>query len=324
MQGAWIRNASIPAFVGGAELNVATALAGWKLPVGYCTAMPDHALSREIDAYLNTRGIGTSSIQYSGDRLGIYMLPQGADLKNAGVIYDRAGSSFAALKPGEIDWSSALKGVSWFHFSAISPALNPQAAEVCLEAVQEASRRGITVSVDLNYRSKLWKYGKKPSEIMPGLAEYCDLIMGNLWAANILLDMPLDPQVAVNNAGKERYLEHSLETSEAISRHFPKCRTVANTFRFDEGSQGIRYYTTLYHQDAMSVSEEFTAEQVVDKVGSGDCFMAGLIYGLYQGHPPAEVVNFAAAAAFGKLSEYGDATARTVADVEQLLTANQI
>jgi len=320
MKGSWIRNAGIPAFIGGAELNVATALANWQVPVAYCSAMPENAMTLEIDQYLREKNIDTSPIQYTGERIGIYMLPQGADLKNSGVIYDRAHSSFSGLKPGEINWDKVLEGVSWFHFSAISPALNEDAAQVCLEALKAASNKGIFISVDLNFRAKLWKYGKKPVEVMPELLQYCDLVMGNIWAANTLLGIDIDENVAVNKADKQRYLQHSLETSEAIIAKFPKCKIVANTFRFDAFESGILYYTTLYKDGQLTVSEEFTTEKVIDKVGSGDCFMGGLIYGLYHNHPSDEVINFAAAAAFGKLNEYGDATSQTIEDVEQLLT----
>ncbi|HWJ24990.1 MAG TPA: PfkB family carbohydrate kinase [Flavisolibacter sp.] len=157
--GAWIRNAHMPVFVGGAELNAATALARWNVPVAYGTALPENALAEEICRSLEGKGIDTSRIIFSGKRIGCYYLPQGADLKNAGVIYDREYSSFSQLKPGQIDWDRLLKDVEWFHFSAISPALNADVAVICKEALQAASEKGITISVDLNYRAKLWQYG---------------------------------------------------------------------------------------------------------------------------------------------------------------------
>ena len=192
----WIQQASIPVYVGGAELNVASALAKWNVPVRYCSAMPDHYLSHEMMEELQTKNIDVSAVHLSGNRIGVYYLPQGADLKNAGVIYDRAYSSFAELKPGMINWDKALEGCTWFHFSAISPALNENAAAVCKEALQAASAKGLTVSVDLNYRAKLWQYGKKPAEIMPGLVEYCHIIMGNLWSVESLLGIqsPIERQ----------------------------------------------------------------------------------------------------------------------------------
>src|SRR5688572_4830971 len=158
----WIAQHKMPVYIGGAELNVASALAGWKVPVQYFTSLPDNYLSTEISAEIASRGINISNIRYTGERIGIYYLPQGADLQNKGVIYDRAHSSFAGLKPGEIDWDKVLEDCTWFHFSAISPALDQDIADVCLEGLKAASARKLTISVDLNYRTKLWKYGKKP------------------------------------------------------------------------------------------------------------------------------------------------------------------
>jgi 2-dehydro-3-deoxygluconokinase len=149
-------------YVGGAEANVATALAGWQVPVKYCTVLPDNFMSRHVLHYLEFKGIYTSSIQFAGNRIGVYYLEQGADLKGK-VVYDREGSSFSQLQRGTIDWDKVLQDVCWFDFSAISPALNQNVADVCLEAVEAASKMGITISIsiDLNYRSRLWKWGKE-------------------------------------------------------------------------------------------------------------------------------------------------------------------
>ena len=184
--GKWLKQSRMPVYIGGAELNTATALAKWNVPVAYCTVLPDNYLSKEICDELSKRNINTDQVIFSGNRIGSYYLPQGSDLKNAGVIYDRAHSSFSELQPGQIDWDAVLNNVSWFHFSAISPALNQNIAAVCKEALEVASKKKITISVDLNYRSKLWQYGKKPKEIMQALVEHCDVIMGNIWSADDL------------------------------------------------------------------------------------------------------------------------------------------
>lgn len=299
----------MPVYVGGAELNVATALARWGLPVQYCTAVPDNYLSQEIIISVQEKNIDVSAIQFLGSRIGTYYLPRGADLKNAGVIYDRACSSFSELKPGVIDWEKVLSNTSWLHFSAISPALNENVQQTCKEALETASKKGITISVDLNYRSKLWKYGKKPIEVMPELVQHCHVIMGNIWAANDLLGIPLQQNIH-DKKSKEAYLLHAKETSLAIMKQFQKCKVVANTFRFDN-REGIHYYASLDKKEEQFVSTEFTTDKVVDKVGSGDCFMAGLIYGLYNDHSLQDTINYAAAAAIGKLQEKGDATAQT-------------
>jgi 2-dehydro-3-deoxygluconokinase len=317
--GQWLQDNQLPFYVGGAEANVATALALWGLPSAYLTALPDNFLSEQLTGYLQSRGIQTDAVVYQGERLGLYYLPKGKDLKNAGVIYDRAHSAFAGLKPGTINWDQVFAGVGWLHFSAICPAINQQVADVCLEALQAAARKNITISLDLNYRAKLWKYGKSPVEVMPALAQYCDLIMGNIWAAHNMLGMGLDEKL-IAGLDKPSLLEQALRSSEEIMRQFPKCKVVANTFRFDY-EQGIRYFTTLYTDGELHQSQEYLLEQILDKVGSGDCFMAGLIYGFYHNQAPAETLAFATAAAVNKLFILSDATTSTVADIEKTLQA---
>jgi 2-dehydro-3-deoxygluconokinase len=318
--GEWLAENKLPFYVGGAELNVATALALWDIPSAYFTALPENFMSEQIIGYMDARQIDTSKIHHGGDRIGLYYLPKGKDLKNAGVIYDRANSAFAMLQTGTIDWDKVLDGVTWFHFSAICPALNQAAADVCLEAVKAASAKGITISIDLNFRAKLWQYGKQPSEIVPQLAAYCDLIMGNIWAAEKMLNIAV-PEGIVEADDKNTYLEQAKKTSEEITKQYPKCKWVANTFRFDY-KQGIRYYTALYTDNELLVSKEYLSEKILDKVGSGDCFMAGLIYGLYQGNNPLDTLNFATAAAYNKLYIPSDATTATVTDVKKTLAEN--
>jgi len=307
-------------YVGGAEANVATALAGWEVPVKYCTVLPDNFMSRHMLNYLEYKGIYTSSVLFSGNRIGVYYLERGADLKG-NMVYDRDHSAFSELKRGMIDWDRVLADVSWFNFSAISPALNKNVADVCLEAVEAASKKNIKISVDLNYRSRLWKYGKKPIEIMPALVEHCDLVMGNIWSANTLLGTPVDENIH-DKRSRHAYTDHAAETSIEIMKRFPKCQTVANTFRFDGDANHILYYTCLYTAAEAFNSGEFTCKGVADRSGSGDCFMAGLIYGMYNRHTPQELLNYASAAAFGKLQELGDATGQDVLTVSKI-EANQ-
>ncbi|HUC79380.1 MAG TPA: sugar kinase [Flavisolibacter sp.] len=315
LEGVWINQNSMPVFIGGAELNAATALANWDVPISYCTALPDHYLSKELVAAVQAKGIDTSRIHYSGARIGTYYLPQGADLKNAGVIYDRAYSSFWELRPGQLDWDAILDGVSWFNFSAISPALNENVAAVCKEGAEAASKKGITVSVDLNYRAKLWQYGKQPHEVMPGMVELCDVVMGNVWAEEKMLGIPVEETMPDE---KEAYLAQSQKSSEEIRKRFPKCKQVANTFRFDK-PEGLHYYATLYTQDQLSVSAKHETKTVIDRVGSGDTFMAGLIYGNYHNQQPQEIIDFAAAAAFNKLFIKGDASTASVEDIRKVI-----
>jgi 2-dehydro-3-deoxygluconokinase len=318
--GGWIEQAAMPVFVGGAELNVATALAGWAVPTRYATVLPDHALTHDVVDYLIDMGIDPSGVIRAGRRIGSYYLPQGADLKNAGVIYDRANSGFSELKPGQTDWKPLLAGVRWLHISAISPALNADVAAVCLELLTVASARNITISIDLNYRAKLWQYGALPTEVMPDLVRHCDVVMGNIWAAQSLLGIPVD-ETRLTTGHRADYVAHAEATARELQRRFPRCRTVANTFRFEVPTTGgLRYFATLHTDGQVYTSPEFSVSRLVDRVGSGDCFMAGLIYGLYHHHAPADVLAFAASAAVGKFGELGDATRQTVTAVNQRLT----
>ncbi len=317
LNGTWLQQNNMPVYIGGAELNVATALAKWNEPVSYCTAMPDHYLSKEILQYLSNKNIDIKPVQLSGNRIGIYFLPDGADLKSTGVIYDRSQSSFASLQPGAINWDELLEGYAWFHFSAISPAVSESAAMVCLEAVKAASAKNITVSVDLNYRAKLWQYGVKPAEIMQLLLPYCNVVMGNIWSANTLLGIDID-ELIHNKKSRQAYIDHAGITAKAIMHDYPVCKTVANTFRFDH-HDGIKYYAVLDTNNHQYISPEFTSEKVMDKAGSGDCFMAGLIYATTQHYTQQNIINFAAAVAYGKLHEAGDTTSQTVQQIESLL-----
>ena len=319
INGEWITENQMASYIGGAELNVATALARWEVPTKYFTALPENSLTEDILDYLKNKSIDTSGIRISGNRIGLYFLPQGSDLKNAGVIYDRAYSSFSEIKPGDINWDDILSDVFWLHFTAISPALNAMQPEVCLELLREAAQRKIYISVDLNYRSKLWKYGKMPVEVMPELVQYCDMVMGNIWAAHHLLGMPLVPELIDKN-NKASYLEHAILSSEAIVKNFPKVKVVANTFRFDISDTGLNYYATLYDTKKLHVSNEINAGRIIDKIGSGDCFMAGLIYGTFNNFEPEKIINFCTTAAVGKMYETSDATDQSAQVV--LNTAN--
>ncbi|MCC8408634.1 sugar kinase [Mucilaginibacter sp. UR6-1] len=316
--GDWLNTNNLPFFIGGAELNVATALALWQLPVQYYTALPDNYLSKQLLGHLQQNGIVTDKVRFWGDRIGLYYLTKGQDVKHDALIYDRAHSSFSELKPGIINWDEVLADVSWVHFSAISPAVSQSAADVCLEAVKAASAKGITISVDLNYRAKLWKYGKSPVEIMQQLLPYCDVVMGNVWAAEAMLGIEVVPDIH-ESGQKSIYLKEALNTSEEIVKRYPKCKAVANTFRFGNDND-INYYTALYTAGQFISSKEYSSNQIVDKVGSGDCYMAGLIYGMYNNWAPAEVLEYATAAAFTKLFVESDTTNKTVNDIQKAIS----
>lgn len=314
LNGQWIRQSVAPVYIGGAELNVASALANWNIPVRYSTALPDNFLGKEIIQEIQSRKIDTSFITFSGNRIGIYYLSQGADLKSTNVIYDREGSSFSELKTGMIDWDKALKDCNWFHFSAISPALNENVALVCKEALEAAAAKGLMISVDLNYRSKLWQYGKSPKEIMPDLVKYCQVIMGNIWSVDALLGT--DTGISSSNGeSKKRMIAAAGENVLLLKKRYRNALIIVYTFRLEK-----EYWALLYsNHEEMVVSESFPISNVVDKAGSGDCFMASVIYGYLNGYDRLRTVNFATAAATGKLSEPGDSTRQTVEQIKARL-----
>jgi 2-dehydro-3-deoxygluconokinase len=302
----WLSGASINAYLGGAEMNVGVALAQWGDSVKYCSAVPDNFLGKQLINNLENAKIDTSAMQIMGDRVGVYYVPEGEDVKNAGVFYDRANSAFSQLKTGQINWEAIMEDCDWFHFSAIAAALNHDVTAVCHEALEVAQRKGLTISLDLNYRSKLWQYVPSPIPIMQPLAAYCDVIMGNVWAANTLLG------VALGDAPKDRFhkencLSQAHDTAQNLFALYPKLQTIANTYRFTEGEY-VHYYATLHDKKHDFCSETHETNSVIDKVGSGDCFMAALIYGLRQNLDYQKIIAVSASAAFYKLQEKGDAT----------------
>lgn len=311
LNGKWINDASIPFYIGGAELNVATALAKWDVPVKYCTAIPDNYLTAEILKELSQKNIDVSSVLLGGERLGMYFLPQGADLKNAGVIYDRANSSFWNIKPGMLNWDNLLADCNWLHLSAVSPALNPDTAAVCAEAINAARQNNMVVSIDLNYRSKLWQYGTPPPAIMVPMVEQCDVVMGNIWSAQQLLGID-SPVQESKGLSKEELVTAAEFSMQLLQQRFPRVKHIAYTFRLEEENFGV-----LHHEGITNISSSYPLEDVVDKVGSGDCFMAALIYGIVNHSSADDIVNRAALAAVGKMKEKGDATKQRMIDIEQ-------
>ena len=301
----------MPFYLGGAELNVATALAKWDMPVKYGTAMPAHFLTNTIISDLTKKNIDTSAIQFSGHRIGCFYLATGLDMKSAGVVYDRENSSFASIQKGSIDWKEVLKDVHWFHFSAISAALTQNATDVCEEALIAATELGIPISVDLNYRAKLWQYGKTPIEVMTRLVKYCTVLMGNLWAVEDMLGIASSIQSSVG-CSDEQLTVAANNSLLKLKEQYPMLNTMAYTFRLAE-----TYFGIMFNKNNFYKSPTYNLNEVKNIVGTGDCFMAGLIYGIGQQHTPEEIINFAAAAAVGKLYELGDATEQSLEQIKK-------
>ncbi len=306
----YIDGHQMPFYLGGAELNVATALANWDIPVKYGTAMPSHFLTDQIIAHLSKKNMDTSAIQITGNRIGCFYLETGMDMKNAAVVYDRAHSSFAEIKKGSIDWKEVLKDVHWFHFSAISASLTQNATDVCEEALLAATELGIPISVDLNYRAKLWQYGKTPIEVMSKLVKYCTVLMGNLWAVEDMLGIASGIQSSMGCS--DEHLTNAANSSMLkLKEQYPLLNTIAYTFRLTE-----TYFGVLSNKNNFYTSPIYNTREVRNIVGTGDCFMAGLLYGIQHKNTPEELINFAAAAAVGKLYELGDATEQSTEQIK--------
>lgn len=309
LDGKWIEQATLKTYIGGAELNTAFALAKWGQKVAYSTGLPDHYLAQEIIEFLQKHDIETSRIVKKEGRLSTYYLPQGSDVKNSGVIYDRHFSSFANLVLADLDFDKLFDGVRWLHISAICPAINREAAHISLEVLKAAKKRGISTSIDFNFRGKLWQWGAKPDEIMPELTKYCDVLMGNLWGMQSLLG--IDTFLENNlETEREKLLEATAKSMLAIHRQFSNVQTMAYTFRFER-----EYFGVLQHGRDFVFSKTYPIQQVVDKVGSGDTFMAALIFGLQNGWPVQHTIEFCAKAAVRKLGEQGDHTASEIGEI---------
>ncbi|MEY4098493.1 MAG: hypothetical protein RL170_1337, partial [Bacteroidota bacterium] len=219
-------------------------------------------------------------------------------------------SSFAEIKKGSIDWKEVLKDVHWFHFSAISASLTQNATDVCEEALIAATDLGIPISVDLNYRAKLWQYGKTPIEVMSKLVKYCTVLMGNLWSVEDMLGIASTIQSSVG-CSNDALINAANESMTKLKAQFPLLNTIAYTFRLTEN-----YFGVLSNKNNFYTSPIYNSREVKNIVGTGDCFMAGILYGIQHKNTPEELINFAAAAAVGKLYELGDATEQSTEQIK--------
>lgn len=295
----------VVAFPGGSEANVAASLGQWSIPCSYLSCVPDNELAAQALATLSNLGVDVSPTLRGGDRLGSYFLLSANGLSKGEVVYDRKYSAFSTLQPGRIDWDKVLEGYTWFHWSALTPALDDSLAAVCREAVIAAHRKGLTVSVDLNYRNKLWNYGKQPIEVMPGLLQYCHVVMGNIWAANKMLGTSVLETLSRETV-PDVYFEQAKSSAQEVFDLLPACQHLAYTFRFMDSATHNLLYGTYHTREDDVISSINETQQVIDRIGSGDAFMAGLIYALVTEKTGQEVIDVATAAGFRKLFVKGD------------------
>lgn len=301
---------------GGGEANVAASLASFGLPVNFVTRIPANDIGNACIMYLNKFGVDTSKIIRGGDRLGIYFLETGAVSRASKVIYDRSFSAIAEIKPGMIDWDKVFEDARWFHWTGITPAISQGAADVCLEAAQKAKEKNITVSCDLNYRKKLWKYGKSAQEVMPALVSHCDIILGNEEDAHMSLG--IQPEgVDVTKGEVEAAAYESV--SRQIMERFPGAKKVITTLRGSVNANHNTWSGVLWDGKKLIEAPVYQITHIVDRVGGGDSFMAGLIYGLLTWPEEDEkTLRFAVAASALKHTIKGDFNLVSVEEVEKL------
>lgn len=308
---------TLNATFGGGEANVAVSLANYGIPVDFVTRLPKNDIAESCIMDLKCYGVNTENIVRGGDRLGIYFLETGAVSRGSKVVYDRAHSAIAEIKPGMIDWDKVFKGVRWFHWTGITPAISQGAADVCLEAIQKANDKGITVSCDLNFRKNLWKYGKSAAEVMPALVAGTDVVLGNEEDAAMVLDVHPEG-VDVTKGHVEGAAYESV--SRQIMKTFPRCKMVITTLRGSINANHNSWAGVLWDGKKLYESRQYEITHIVDRVGGGDSFMGGLIYGLLtytDDHQKA--LDFAVAASCLKHTIYGDYNLATVDEVEKLM-----
>ncbi|MEN8225572.1 MAG: sugar kinase [Bacteroidota bacterium] len=307
---------SFNASFGGGEANVAVSLAKFGIPTEFVSCIPDNDIGSACLQELHKQGVGTRHILRDGDRLGIYFLETGAVNRAGKVIYDRSYAAFSQLKKGVIDWDEVFNDAEWFHWSGITPALSQSAAEVCREAIHEAGKKGITVSCDLNYRDKLWNYGKTASEVMPELLADCDIVMGNEEDAEKILNITADgTDVTSGDVKAEAYAS----VSEQIIKRFPKVKKVITTLRASISASHNTWSGVLYDGKTLFKAPEYNITHIVDRIGGGDAFMAGLIYGMLSWHDDQKALDFATAASCLKHTIHGDFNLVTVDEVNKLM-----
>jgi 2-dehydro-3-deoxygluconokinase len=302
---------------GGSEANVAVSLANYGIPVEYITRLPDNDIGRAAAMTLRKFGVGVERIIWGGERMGIYFLETGAVHRASKVIYDRAHASINTIEPGMIDWDKVMESASWFHWTGITPALSEKTATVCSEAIKVANRKGITVSTDLNYRKNLWKYGKKASDVMPEMVAGCDIILGNEEDAEKVFG--IKPEGVDVTGG---HVEPSAYESvcRQLMKQFPKAKKVIITLRASISANYNTWSGVLFDGRKLYHAPQYDITHIVDRVGGGDSFMGGLIYGmLTYKNEDQKALNFAVAASCLKHTIPGDFNLVTIDEVEKLM-----
>lgn len=306
---------SLEATFGGGEANVAVSLAQFGLDTAFVTVLPDSDIGQACLRELRGFGVDVSDILHKPGRMGIYFLETGANQRASKVIYDRSDSTLSMVRPGEIDWDHVFRGCSWFHFTGITPAVSQSAADVVLEACQAAKRLGVHVSCDLNYRKNLWKYGKTAEEVMSVLAAHVDTVIANEEDCQKSLGIHATEHVTGGGLDTDRYRDIAAE----VMARYPNVKRIAITLRESHSADHNDWSACAYDGRDFVLSRKYHITDIVDRVGGGDSFAAGLVCGLHRYDTLAEALEFAVAASCLKHSIHGDFNRVSTAEVEALL-----
>ena len=305
----------LEATFGGAEANVAVSLAQFGLPVSFVTALPANPVGDSAVNEVRGFGVDTQFIKRQGDRVGIYYLETGANQRPSRVTYDRAGSSISTAKKGDFDWDQILDGAVWFHVSGVTPAISATAADLTIEAAQAARAQGVTVSCDYNYRKNLWRYGRKAPEIMREIVKHVDVGIANEEDCEKALGIPSDVDVSKGELDIDRYRR----TAERVFEAFPNLKKQVITLRESHSADRNGWSAVLYDGKKLRTSKHYDITDIVDRVGGGDSFAAGLIYGLIHYKDDQQALEFATAASCLKHSIPGDFNRVSAPEVESLM-----
>ncbi len=303
---------------GGSEANVAVSLSKMGLDARMISKLPDNELTDHALSTFRQHGVDTRYVFRGAGRFGLYFLEQGSALRGSKVIYDREESSFARMDVQDYNWSEALGGSDWLHISGISAAVSEPAARVCLKVIQVARSLGMTISMDLNYRKNLWRYGKKPSEVMPDLVRYVDVLLGDPATANTMLgtNIPTKDYYASADDLKESYA--------ALQQDFPNLKYMGMTLREVKSANHNLVGGAVYFDGQMYGAQPVEVTPIVERIGGGDAFMAGLIYGLIHQKDLAYTVNFATMASVLKMTVAGDFSLFTKEDIESYMGGDNL
>ena len=314
---------NLEATFGGGEANVAVSLANFGLNVSFVTALPDNTIGDAAIRYLKSREVDTSLMQLQGDRMGIYFLESGANQRSSNVVYDRDNSSISVAHADNFDWDAVFADVGWFHITGITPALSESAAELSLEACKHARAAGVTISCDYNFRKKLWKYGKNAPEVMRELVKFVDVGIANEEDCQQSLGVTVsnedwESSVYSGNLNMDKYEA----LVKAVFASFPNLKYQAITLRQSFSASHNGWSACMYNGHEFIVSRHYDITDIVDRVGGGDSFAAGLIYGLHTEMSDQKALDFAVAASCLKHSISGDVNLVTLGEVRKLMSGD--